>query len=90
MRVENASSGLKSLSDSGITIYPNPASDYIQLNNLEVGAQISLYDISGRLVLQEVASQSNQSFNINNLSNGIYSVHVKYSGLNTVSKFIKK
>ncbi|GAB1416450.1 hypothetical protein MASR2M117_18560 [Paludibacter sp.] len=86
----NAPSGLKSLSDSGIAIYPNPASDYIQLNNLEVGTQISLYDISGRLVLHEVASQSIQSFNISNLSNGIYSVHVKHNGLNAVSKIIKK
>lgn len=67
------------LSDNVITVYPNPASDIIFIGNtLAIDFEyISLYDITGRLVLQSAAS-NNQiiPLQIFDLPAGIYTLQM--------------
>lgn len=59
------------LSADPITFYPNPASDRLYIE----GAlnQIQIFDISGKLILQQ--NQNLQSIDISRLNSGIYILH---------------
>jgi hypothetical protein len=70
-------------------IYPNPASDKIYISNLkEDNTLIKIYDINGRLVLENKIS-NNEYLNISKLSKGIYQIKFEGSDLNEVRKLIK-
>jgi len=59
-----------------ISLYPNPASEYCQISlpeNANV-ANIILYDISGKTVLNENVSNRTVKLNLRNLTPGIYLV----------------
>jgi len=74
--------------EKNITIYPNPATDILQINVgngfLENDVQtISIYDLKGGLVSK--TSKFTPSLNIKNLSKGTYFVKIQFSN-STVSK----
>jgi hypothetical protein len=62
---------------NNLKIYPNPASDYlnIQTKGIQIEA-IEVYDLTGRQVLNNQNLINNQ-LEINALSNGMYIVHIK-------------
>ncbi|MCX7985967.1 MAG: T9SS type A sorting domain-containing protein [Bacteroidales bacterium] len=58
------------------TIYPNPASNYINIisNNIKEINKIEVYNINGVLVL---TSTNTKNINISNLENGVYFIRVR-------------
>jgi hypothetical protein len=67
-----------------INIYPNPASNYLNIEAKDVQIEtIEIYDLTGRRVLQDQnlinnrLNNSSRQLGINNLSNGMYIVHIK-------------
>ena len=56
-------------------IYPNPANDVINIYNAE-SANISIFDIVGKLVMTENNITATQSINISNLTEGTYFVTI--------------
>lgn len=73
------------------SIYPNPASDYIQFQNRSlkdlIGAQISIHDLSGKKVLSY--EYDGNPIPVNTISSGIYILSVRQlSGQQTVNKLI--
>lgn len=71
-------------------IYPNPSTDKIYISNLkEDNTLIKIYDINGRLVLENKIS--NQEYlNISTLSKGIYQIKFEGSDWNEMRKLIKE
>ncbi len=57
---------------SSLTFYPNPAQEEIYIENLTATAEIEIYNISGKKLLQQQVNSSTESINISNLSAGIY------------------
>jgi len=55
-------------------IYPNPATTYVQVKSNKLGVDCSIYDLSGKLVKQEVIRKNEQSIDLSNLSAGTYLV----------------
>lgn len=55
------------------TVYPNPASDFINLSNEEAVQQLVIYNFGGRQVLSFDAIKG-QRYDISNLPNGMYLV----------------
>jgi hypothetical protein len=76
-----------------ITVYPNPATDYIviSMNSAEEYQQLSikLYNINGMLVYQTI-EENNAIVNLKNLglSQGIYFVHIETGNLVETVKII--
>ena len=65
---------------TGISVYPNPASDKvtIELNStLESESNISIIDITGRIIYQTVSNESNLSIDTREFSNGMYQIIVQ-------------
>jgi len=82
------------LYDNGIpnlTLYPNPASDILQLNGLQNQALVTIYDVAGKLVLQvEVDKNSNNSINTASLAPGFYHCRIQQNNQTAELSFIKK
>jgi hypothetical protein len=74
---------------SGISVYPNPADEYIIINADDLpGAIITLIDMQGKTVLQEkLNSESQKTINVKAFKSGTYIMSVR-SGNNIVFKKI--
>ena len=76
-----------------ISLYPNPASDIINIsNNLNVELEnITVYDMNGRIVIQHIVTNNsgNQVINVSELSSGIYVVQIKSTQAHTIKRIIK-
>jgi hypothetical protein len=70
--------GINSASNSisDVIVYPNPADDYIALENTDFSSQIELFDVSGIKVLTQFINGSNEKINISSLQSGIYFLNV--------------
>lgn len=72
---------------TGISIYPNPARSYINLNSNKPedlnGAILTIVDMAGQVTLKQTLLPNNQQqINVSALSKGMYIVHIlKASGL---------
>ena len=72
-----------------ISIYPNPAKDYIVVNNVESleNTTLTLYNSIGELVYSENMFGKNTRINLTNLPNGIYFLMLN-SGNKSKAKYI--
>ena len=73
-----SSDGVLGINDndfSGIAIYPNPASDILNIKNAE-NASITVFDITGKLLLSKNNISSNETLNVSSLTTGTYFVKV--------------
>jgi hypothetical protein len=77
-----------------INIYPNPATDRINIdlhNSFQLQkTYISIYNIQGQLLLQKPITQKKSELNICELSKGVYIVKVFCNFNSIVTKFIKE
>jgi uncharacterized delta-60 repeat protein len=86
--------GVSSVEESnafGLTIFPNPSQNEITLTSNVVGnGTISIVDMTGRVVLQnKMVFTPSQRINIQNLTNGIYSLVVTVDQQQSVVSFVK-
>jgi hypothetical protein len=63
--------GLVESDDQQISIYPNPADDLIRIEGLEVGSQVSIMDVTGKILITEELSASGE-LHIHDLDSGVY------------------
>ena len=67
-----------------LAIYPNPAKDVLNINNLADNQEVTIYSISGS-VMKKVIASGDTSIDISELRPGMYVVNAG----NLFSKFIK-
>jgi hypothetical protein len=90
---ETAPENAKQNTNSALTVYPNPANNsiFVRLNNATANEEntISLLDVTGKVVLTKKANNNGTiEIDTQNLSNGVYFVHLTNVELNIVSKII--
>ncbi len=74
--------------ESGISFYPNPATNYININsNYESisSFNIKIYDMQGRILLIKQIADINQQIDVSSIPNGIYLV--KIANLKTIDNY---
>lgn len=72
-----------------VNLYPNPASDQVSFV-LDNDAQVSVFDVTGRMVSEMNATAGNTQLNVSELESGVYFVNFRYAnGSTSVSKFVK-
>ena len=59
-----------------LSIFPNPAKDFTVVNGLSKGAEVSLYDATGKVVYKTKADATSVNITTSSFSNGIYLVKV--------------
>ncbi len=73
---------------SSFEIYPNPATDYINLKNVNPNSKLFVYDVTGKLVLQSTITEN--TINIGSLYSGLYIIQVRDGNNTYYGKLIKK
>jgi len=79
----NVYAGSKSSSNTGSNVYPNPVSGtlYIDIapsavSNVQITYDVRLYDSQGNLLRQTSTKGGTIEFNVTNLPDGIYYLHI--------------
>jgi len=72
-----------------IKIYPNPTTDFININGVGEG-QISLTDISGKVIYQKNNCSQNEIIDLTSFNSGIYIINVMSENYSISGKVIKK
>lgn len=75
-------------SKNKLQIFPNPASDILNITKVSNSANYNIYNTSGQLVSQ--GKISNNKVNVSKLAKGIYFIEVQEKGQSSKAKFIKK
>jgi plastocyanin len=93
----NTSTESKNLEDIAniIRLYPNPASNYIELKlpvNYEKVGSLKVYSIAGTLIHQKVFSGHAESlrFDLSNFKSGIYFMEINAGSKRDILKFMKQ
>lgn len=90
--VKVVSYGAESVAEQDIhavSIYPNPASEQISVM-LENDAQVSVFDMTGRMLSTSNYEAGEARLNVSELEDGVYFVNIRYAnGTTAVSKFVK-
>jgi len=76
-----------------ISVYPNPAHNQLTISNEQLVIEsIEITDITGKKLLNVIASEAKQSFNIDiaNLENGVYLIKIKTTEARFVKRFVKE
>ena len=69
---------------TGVTVYPNPAKDVLNINGLTEIATISITDIQGKVVRNLDVQAGTSSVSINDLNAGLYVINMQTaSGIKT-------
>lgn len=69
-------------------MYPNPTSDYLNIKSVKGITLISVYDMSGRLLINSKLSDS--KIDVSKLQKGMYIIKLHTENGVVNSKFIKK
>jgi hypothetical protein len=69
--------GTDELSQGAWKWYPNPASDWVNLEGLALNAEVKLFDATGRLMHQFIATESLVKLNVQAYESGVYFIQVK-------------
>lgn len=77
---------------NNLSIFPNPANNYLQINNDLVITGYEIIDILGNIIIKEAGAISNNKINISQLpTNNIYMLKVTdNNGIISSAKFIKE
>jgi hypothetical protein len=67
-------------------IFPNPAQDIITISELPLGAELSILDITGKVMFSTIVNSNQLIVNTDEFSNGIYLVNVNTNGSTTSKK----
>jgi uncharacterized protein YjdB len=77
-------------SASLLAVFPNPASDYIQLKNMNSNSVVSVFNMTGQLVISKNVNVDSK-IDISSLKNGIYTVRIENKeNVQTIKLVVRK
>ena len=79
------------MTETETNLYPNPVSDVLTLD-LEGSFRYTVYDVSGRAVMQGVLSASDHTLSVANLESGVYYIRLteELTGRMMSKKIVKR
>ena len=81
---------VKDISFYNIDVYPNPASNVINVRSEFTIDNLSVLDLTGRTVKQQISNNKEFSLDVSDLAKGVYLVKLSSGEKEAVTKFIKK
>lgn len=73
-------------------IYPVPTKDILHINGLDAlkTSMLSIVDLRGNVVLKTTVRDPSYNWNVQNLSKGMYYLHIQAANINTTINFLKE
>ncbi len=81
--------GFKDIDASGISLFPNPAADYITIDGIQANSSIKIFNTVGQVVYSGQSKGTRESINIGTLRNGMYLLQFEMKDKVVKYKFIK-
>jgi hypothetical protein len=79
----------QNLVNDRINVFPNPSADLLHINNISPNSNITLIDVTGRVVaIINDRSKLNEQIQVQNLANGLYFIKVEESTTFYTTSFI--
>ena len=78
-----SNNGINDINGNEFTVYPNPVKNTLNINGVEPGTEIRIYDVTGSEVMN--FDYEGQNINVESLTNGVYVLRI---GSSTI-KFVK-
>lgn len=73
-----------------LTIFPNPTQNNFSIIGLKENSNISILDITGKVIYNKTNSTASMTINSNNWAKGVYIVLVKNNSGNQIKKIVKQ
>ena len=73
-----------------LTIYPNPADQFIAVKSSEILSGLRVIDMTGKEVIRKSVQSNDYSLDLGNLNTGIYFLEATSEGASKTMRFIKK
>ena len=86
IQVTRGTTDINEVAEGEVNVYPNPATTVINIDNAE-GAQVSVFDINGRMISNVESASANQTIDASNFAKGMYIVRIA-NGNNVITKKI--
>lgn len=83
-------SNVQDFSSLGISMYPNPATDFVNIEAQTVIDRVVVYDLLGRSVVDFQPTQAVSTLDVSKLAPGTYALRVFTAGGEAVAKFVKR
>jgi hypothetical protein len=78
----------KYLSSNSISVFPNPAQGFVTISELAIGSELSVLDITGKVIFSTTVSANILTINTEDFTNGLYLIHLNHSGATSTKKLI--
>lgn len=82
--------GTKQNEVESVVMYPNPATNILTIGNLMSNETISIYDLTGKLILSKTAANTSENIDTSHLTTGIYMISLNNGAVTRTGKFIKQ
>jgi len=91
--IGNCPTNINDIENSNVvSVYPNPTNDYLNIENalLTNDEIISVFNIQGEIILQQIIQQQKTEIEISNLTKGVYILKIESEKGVVVKRFIKE
>lgn len=89
--ITSDATGIEEASIGKLCVYPNPATDLINVQSPSIVKSIMIFDISGKLaLLQKPMTTGNIPISVSDLSKGVYLIKIETEEGSYTEKFFKK
>ena len=75
---------------SQIAVYPNPASDIVNIQSTSIINGITIYDVQGRKIQATKVNSQTTEVNISGLNSGIYFFSIETDNGSSMKKVLKQ
>jgi hypothetical protein len=82
--------GVDSAAFEGFTMFPNPATDFLNIESITNIDQVTVFNMLGQKVLAKNYNATNVRLDVLNLTFGTYIINVTIDGVDATFKFLKK
>jgi uncharacterized repeat protein (TIGR02543 family) len=76
LKIAHYDSGASKSVDDEISIYPNPATDWVYFNNVPENSRIVLVDMTGKIIVEKNASDLGTGLSLQPFNSGLYLIRV--------------
>jgi hypothetical protein len=85
-----AVTGISTLNAKLISVYPNPAGDYVYINNLPEKTSVRIFNLLGELVRNSTSTNKTEKIDVYDLPPGVYIIKLSVKDFETVARFVKQ
>lgn len=86
----NTSLSMEDIENNQVSVFPNPATTVVNIQSVSNIEQVILFDIHGKVVMQQDINNAAASLDVSGLKTGVYFAVIQSEGKTSTKKIIKK